>query len=243
MKNDNDSPDTFKTDCLLCGQELQYFQTTKKLKCGICQTEHETTAACTDNHFICDDCHAQPAYAGITSRALQTRHKNPKVIACEMMKNPFINMHGPEHHYLIIAALLAAFKNVGGDITLKETLATARQRAQKVPGGICGFWGCCGAGVGAGIFVSIITSATPLSVEAWRLANKMTAKSLDVIADNGGPRCCKRNVWLAVTGAIKFVKNNLAVEMENEDSIKCTFFTHNASCKQEECIFYPGCTV
>ena len=73
-------------------------------------------------------------------------------------------MHGPEHHFLIPAVLLSAFYNVSGEPGEKEKkIKQARKRAENVLGGFCGFYGDCGAAVGTGIFVSVITGATPLS--------------------------------------------------------------------------------
>jgi hypothetical protein len=45
----------------------------------------------------------------------------------------------------------------------------------------------CGAGMGTGIFISIVTGATSLSIEEWRLSNLATAKSLLSISEHGGP--------------------------------------------------------
>ncbi|VUT25840.1 MAG: hypothetical protein MOIL_01256 [Candidatus Methanolliviera sp. GoM_oil] len=59
---------------------------------------------------------------------------------------------------------------------------------QKNLGGFCGYHGDCGAAVGTGIFISLITDATPLSKHEWKLSNLMTAKSLLSIANHGGPR-------------------------------------------------------
>ena len=56
--------------------------------------------------------------------------------------------------------------------------------------------------MGTGIFISLITDATPLSKEDWGLANRMTAASLNTIAEHGGPRCCKRDSFLAIMDAI-----------------------------------------
>ena len=39
-------------------------------------------------------------------------------------------------------------------------------RATDIKGGFCGFYGNCGAAVGTGIYVSIITGATPLTRES-----------------------------------------------------------------------------
>ena len=71
-------------------------------------------------------------------------------------------------------------------------------RGKAVPGGVCGFWGACGVGISAGVFISIISGATPLKNEPWGLANKMTSKALDAIGSIGGPRCCKRDSYMAI---------------------------------------------
>ncbi len=232
-----------KTGCLVCGKNLQYFQTARTLKCEICGLEFESAAACEDQHFVCDQCHAGAGLDSITSLALEAESGNPVAIANKMMKNPLINMHGPEHHYLVVAALLAAYKNSGGDIDLPAALTEARQRAGKVPGGICGYWGCCGAAIGSGIFVSLITGATPMSAEEWRLANTMTSLSLEAIAMNGGPRCCKRDTYLAITTAAGLVRERLGLDMEVSELIVCPFYKGNSSCRKRACPFYnqEGC--
>ena len=48
-----------------------------------------------------------------------------------------------------------------------------RARGSEYPGGACGLWGCCGAAVSTGIFMSIITKATPLTGNSWRLSNEI----------------------------------------------------------------------
>lgn len=228
-----------KTGCLICGRDLHYSKQPQTLECEICGREFESDVSCEERHFVCDQCHARPGYESITRLARQTESRDPAAIAREMMESDFINMHGPEHHYLIVAALLAAYKNLGGEVDLEKTLPLAAQRAEKVPGGICGNWGSCGAGIGAGIFTSLVTGATPLSVDEWRLANEMTSTSLGVIARNGGPRCCKRNTYLSVLTAVDFVAGKLGVHMEKPETIQCSFFGNNPSCKKEACLFYP----
>ena len=64
-------------------------------------------------------------------------------------------------------------------------------RGKKVPGGSCGFWGACGAGLSSGMFIAIVTGSNPLAEESFALAHKMTARSLTAIGEIGGPRCCK----------------------------------------------------
>jgi hypothetical protein len=96
--------------------------------------------------------------------------KDPFELAKIIMNNVKVPMHGPEHHFIIPAVLLAAYYNVKGDLSEKRRkIKEARRRSSNVLGGFCGFYGDCGAAVGTGIFMSLITESTPLSVAEWRL--------------------------------------------------------------------------
>ena len=135
------------------------------------------------------------------------------------------------------SALLTAYKNAGGEIDLLPALDEMQKRGKQVPGGACGFWGACGAGISTGMFISIVLKATPLSGEAWGLSNQMTARALDAIGKNGGPRCCKRDSYLALIEAVKFTSEKLHVDMKI-NSVICTYSHLNNQCRQENCLFH-----
>ena len=99
-------------------------------------------------------------------------------------------------------------------------------------------WGCCGAAVSTGMFVSIVTKATPLTGKSWRLSNQMTARALGALAELGGPRCCKRNCFTAVKEAVGFAKENLGVEMELPEQIRCGFSAENKECLKVHCPYF-----
>ena len=126
----------------------------------------------------------------------------------------------------------------GGELDLRRALLEMMTRGKKVPGGTCGFWGACGAAISAGMFVSIITGSTPLAVESWGLANSMTAKALAPIGAVGGPRCCKRNSFLAIQAAVDFVREHFGVEMESQPVV-CGFIPKNNQCIGKRCPFAP----
>lgn len=98
------------------------------------------------------------------------------------------------------------------------------------------YLGACGAGISAGMFVSIVTGSTPLAGEPWGLANKMTSAALDAIGSVGGPRCCKRDSYLSILAAIDFVKENLGVEMEKPEVV-CVHSAQNNQCIGVRCPF------
>ena len=153
------------------------------------------------------------------------------------MSLPFCHMHGPEHHVIVGSALLTAYKNAGGKVDLVKALYEMQSRGKKVPGGDCGFWGACGAGISAGMFVSIVTGSTPLAVREWQLSNYMTAGALGAIASAGGPRCCKRNSYIAIIKAVEFAKVHFGVAMELGE-IKCAHSEQNNQCIGKRCPFY-----
>ena len=226
------------TNCLICGAELEYDQTPRRMVCAICKKEYETTVACKAGHFICDACHMEKGVAVILDFCQNTESRNPIAMLQQMMARPEIYMHGPEHHVMVGAALLAAYRNCGGKVDLLTALPEMARRGQQVPGGAWGFWGCCGAGVSAGIFVSIITEATPLEKTSWGLANQMTARALQAIGALGGPRCCKRDSFTSVREAVAFVQEQFGIQMELPEKIICGFSRWNEQCKKEACPYY-----
>jgi hypothetical protein len=228
-----------KTNCLVCGKELVYGKVHEKMQCHLCKGTFDGNAKCTDGHHVCDHCHGAAAFELIEQTCLKSDSTDPLETAVTLMKDPAVKMHGPEHHYLIPAVLLSAYYNKRKlKDKKKEKLAEARKRAEKVPGGFCGFFGDCGAAVGTGIFISVLTGATPMSKKEWRLANQMTAKSLTKIAEYGGPRCCKRNTYLAILEGVEFLEENFGTRLETVWTKKCGFNDQNEDCLLEVCPFF-----
>ena len=173
----------------------------------------------------------------MNSICLSETSRNPIEILRKLMALPFCHMHGPEHHVLVGSALLTAYKNAGGKIDLEKALLEMQERGKNVPGGACGRWGACGAGISAGTFASIVTGATPFSEEAWGLSNKMTSTALGAIGEVGGPRCCKRDSYIAVIKGVEFSREYLGVKMEL-DAVKCIHSEQNNQCMKSRCPFF-----
>lgn len=223
-------------ECLICGAALEYLDENIEMECEICHKKIESKTRCVNGHFVCNDCHTSGIEV-VKSLCLNEKSKNPIEILDKMMSMQFCHFHGPEHHILVGSALLTAFYNSGGEIDLESSLAEMFKRGKEVPGGVCGFWGACGAGISTGIFMSIITKAKPLSNETWGMSNAMTSRSLGKIGAIGGPRCCKRDSYLSITEAVGFVKEKFNVAMELNE-IKCGRSQKNNQCIKERCPFY-----
>lgn len=230
-----------KTGCLICGGELVYSDTEKEMECSFCGKKFRTNVACENGHFICDECHGREAEAMITAFCLNTDLKDPIKIAITLMRHPSMHMHGPEHHYLVPAVLITAYYNEINEQEKKEkALKKALSRSEHIKGGFCGTHGTCGAAIGTGIFISVITGSTPLSGESWSLSNRMTATALMAIANAGGPRCCKRDTYLAIIGAVKFLEENFKVALPVTEEFCCEFSGLNRECRKKECPFWCG---
>lgn len=224
-----------KDECLICKASLEYLETDILMECEICHKKENSKTRCVNGHYVCNDCHTQ-GLDSIVGLCLEESSKNPIEIIEKMMAMPFCHMHGPEHHVMVGVALLTAYKNAGGNIDLHSALVEMLNRGKSVPGGACGFWGACGAGISSGMFISIISKSTPLTNEPFALSHKMTAKSLGVIGEIGGPRCCKRDSFLAILSAIDFVKDHFGIEMEKPEVI-CRYSSRNNQCIGKRCPF------
>jgi hypothetical protein len=226
--------------CLLCGAALEYRDAAAPVACALCGAAGASPVSCLGGHFVCDACHAAPARDVIERACLASQGTDPVALATHLMRHPSLKLHGPEHHFLVPAALLTAMANAQGRAADKpRLLAEARRRADSVPGGSCGFHGACGAGVGVGIFASIAEGTTPLTRDGWGRANQATGRALTVIGGVGGPRCCKRTTWLALLTGIRVARQALGVRLTGRGPA-CEWSDVNAECLDEACPFHPG---
>ena len=224
-----------KEECLICKAPLEYLEHDVPMECEICGKKENSKTRCVNGHYVCNDCHTK-GLDSVIGVCLAETSGNPIAIIEKMMDMPFCHMHGPEHHVMVGCALLTAYKNAGGDVDLPEALREMTSRGKNVPGGSCGFWGACGAGISSGMFVSIISKSTPLTNEPFALSHKMTARSLERIGDIGGPRCCKRDSFLSILSAVDFVREKFGVEMEKPEVV-CHYSSKNNQCIGKRCPF------
>ncbi len=223
-------------ECLICKAPLEYVETDTIMECVICHKQENSKTQCVNGHFVCSECHTR-GLDDIFAICKNEKSKNPIKLLEKMMSMKFCHMHGPEHHVMVGASLLSAYKNAGGEIELLSALSEMYNRGKQVPGGACGFWGACGAGISTGMYMSIITKSTPLAKEAWGLSNQMTARALNAIGQNGGPRCCKRDSYLAIIEAVNFTEEKLGIKMDL-DEIICSRSNLNNQCIKSQCPFY-----
>lgn len=223
-------------ECLICGSPLEYIDKAEWMECSICHHSMKNNVRCKNGHFVCDECHTA-GIDKIIGICMTDSSSNPIEIIEKLMSLDTCHMHGPEHHVMVGASIITAYKNAGGDVDLPWALTEMVRRGKQIPGGACGNWGACGAGISTGIAVSIITRSTPLAKEAWGLSNLMTSNALANIARHGGPRCCKRDSYEAVLSAIDFIGDKLGVKLHQPNCVVCSRSAMNNQCLGSQCPF------
>ncbi|MCZ9312615.1 MAG: DUF5714 domain-containing protein [Methanocorpusculum sp.] len=235
--------DAKKNDgCLICGSPVITREQPAKTECAFCRETFTDTAVCINGHYVCNDCCKHPGAAVIRNICTRTKSKNPVSLAVIMMNSPAIYMHGADHHAIIAAALLAAYKNCGGEVDLNTAVDEAIRRGSAVPYGICAAAGTSGGAVSAGIFYSIVAKTDPLSVKEWGEGNLLVSECLYKIGSAGGPRCCKRCTFFSLETAAAFIAKHFGVQLEMPEKIRCGYMERNVDCNKEHCPYYPGIT-
>ena len=227
--------------CMICGSDLVYTDELNYSQCSLCGKTVKSNAKCRNGHFVCDECHGVDAIDIIENICSSSPKTDPLELAMDLMQEPYVNLHGPEHHYLIPAVLITSYCNqFETDSDKRKKLALAKERASKVPGGYCGFYGSCGAGVGCGIFASVITGATPLTKDSWGFSNKMTGYVLSSLGEIGGPRCCKRNGFNSIIKASEFLFDETGKQLFDYKNARpvCTYKDKNKECIKMDCPFF-----
>ena len=222
--------------CMFCGQDLIYLKEKTVESCLICGLSFPTHARCTQGHYVCDSCHSKDTLERVEALLVNSQDTDPVKLALRIFEIPGLNMHGPEYHSIVPSILITAYQNINKDRNV-SAIHEAIERGRSIKGGSCGLHGNCGAGVGAGIAVSILEEANPLSSAERSAANRATAFALLAISRNAGPRCCKRD---AITSIESFIDTTDYFEDRPHDTYICKQFAVNKSCMGKACPYHPS---
>ena len=223
-----------RSGCMLCGAELVYDNQAREQACHFCGSRQQTNSRCREGHFICDRCHQEEGLEVIRHICLERSEQDMIRLLTIIRSHPAVPMHGPEHHALVPGVILAAFRNSGGRIS-HETIGAGIERGAGIPGGACGFWGSCGAAIGAGIAASLILDATPLTPHPRQQAQEFGARVLAAIGGIRGGRCCQRETWLALTTTARLAPQYFGISLRADSVIHCSQYRQNRECIQKQC--------
>lgn len=233
-------PREIQPKCLLCSEDMVFFEEETTRICDACGAAFEASSICGKGHFVCHTCRQTAAREAMIEHCEKSGHVQPYALMLELMGLRRVAMHGPEHHLLLTASLLTAYCNEKGSRgDLPGYLAEANERSMAVPGGACGFWGICGAAIGCGIYMSILLHCSPYAGEEWKNAGQLSARCAHAVSREGGPRCCKRDSFLALLETIPYSNEMLGTHFAAPDDLRCDFYLNNQECKGANCPFFP----
>lgn len=227
-----------QSGCMACGKEIGYLAHDREVACHYCGGVKKTNTVCVEGHYICDACHQQDGLSVIRLLCSETKEQDMLVLLDSIRRHPAIPLHGPEHHAMVPGIILATYRNLGGKISREDILAGI-ERGSKVPGGVCGFWGNCGAAAGVGIAFSVLLEATPLTPRARQQVQEITARVLGEIAQTQGARCCQRETVTALREAALLSLRLLPVPLLAEAEFFCRQFSANRECIHGQCPLWP----
>lgn len=237
-KSTNYVEDTHKAGCMVCGSELTYLDTDRDHTCHYCRRVKAANALCAKGHFVCDECHRSDAIEIIKQVCLNSREGDAVTLMQTIRSHPRFHIHGPEHHPMVPAVILAALRNAGVSITDGQ-ITTAIQRGQSFSGGACAFLGCCGAAIGVGIVVSLLIGGNPYDGGKRQTVQRATSTALGDIASFKAARCCQRDSWLAIQAASRVLKE-MGVSLSADKTISCDQYPQNKECIGQECPLWPS---
>lgn len=164
---------------------------------------------------------------------------DPIIIFQDIANKDYIRIHGPEHHILDGACMLTAFNNAGGKIELAEMLEKLMCEGLRMPAGACGLWGVCGASSSVGVALWLIDRTREAEATVlWGTRMGATSKAINRMGEIGGPRCCKRDAFISMAEAVKYINENFDVKLP-ETNVKCGFFGRNEQCIKSRCPYHP----
>jgi hypothetical protein len=226
-----------REDCAICGKPLDYRTDPVDVSCTFCGGASSALIVCPAGHFVCDACHGRAAVEALGELVERSSSKDPMEILELALAHPALPMHGPEHHAIVPAVLVAAVRNAGHPVPA-DVVQRALERGGRIPGGWCGFYGDCGAAVGAGVAVALVTGSTPLLGKRRSLAMGATAEALARMVDDQ-PRCCKRAARTAVAAAAEYIEDKLGIKLESSGQTpKCRHSGRNRECPRERCPYF-----
>jgi hypothetical protein len=229
-------------NCMVCGGRLQYLVEGAESICTYCGTREKGYIICPKGHYVCEKCHGKGAFEAITELALSTKEKDPLAIAETMMSHPSVPMLGCENAWIATAALMAALKNQGSLGTTDKQITEALERTKdQAMTGYCGLTGVCGVAVAVGaVFSIILGAACPKDVET-AITMHAAARTLEAIANDTGPCCCKSYVRTAMIVGCSLAKEYLKVGLfPHLEKVSCVYVRHHPhGCRASRCLYLP----
>ncbi len=232
-------------NCMVCGASLEYLETAVSVVCNYCGKEDRGYVRCPKGHYVCDECHGKGAFELVKDVAVTSGEKDPLAIAELLMAHPRIPFLGCEHGLIATASLLAALKNEGTLSISDEDIIEAMERTRKqaMPP-YCALTGVCGVPIGIGAAFSVILGAACPKDRESAITMHIVARTIDTIANDVGPMCCKGFVRTAIGVGYNAAKEYFNVHLPiHREKISCTYSKrHPHGCRENKCLYFLKAT-
>ncbi len=225
---------------MVCGEVLQYFETSQVMKCLYCGREEDGHILCPNEHYICEHCHNQDAMRMIEDVAFTTKSQNPVEIAELMMSFPGLPMLGCHHAYIAGGALMAALKNSGSrGVTNDDIKEVFKRTKRQAHGGYCGLTGVCGIAPAIGAVFAVLTGSKCGTDREQRITMEAVTRVSSAIAELTGPSCCKAYVRRSLEVATEYLKESLGIELPTQRVSACLHSgRHPHGCREIKCPYF-----
>ena len=223
--------------CMQCGSPLEYFSHDRSMTCSFCGETSPANACCSQGHFICDRCHSQDADAVVRRICLASSETDMITLINTIRSHPAVPLHGPEHHFAVPGVIVATYRNLGGDLGDADITA-AMDRGKGVPGGSCGFWGGCGAALGAGIGFGVILKSSPVTPAQRQMVQALTGNLIGGLGSIEAARCCQREIWSVLKKAAELSERILPIPLQADGDTRCRQMHLNKECPGEVCTWF-----
>ncbi len=226
-----------RSGCMVCGEPLVYFTTGEHHRCFYCKQEFPVNALCIEGHYVCDHCHSSDALEVIRRVCMESDETDMSTLLASIRSHSSAPVHGPEHHAMVPAVILAAYINSGGHLP-RQIILTAIDRGMQVAGGSCAFSGVCGAASGVGIAFSLILDANPYKGRQRMLVQSAVTQVMQRLSKINAARCCRRDCMLALQCAAEISMQYLETPLYAQNIVHCQQQHENKECQGNECPFF-----
>ena len=223
--------------CMQCGSPLEYFTHDRPMACVFCGETSPANACCTQGHFVCDRCHIQDADTVVRRICLTSTETDMITLINAIRSHPAIPLHGPEHHFAVPGVIVATYRNLGGDVGDADIMA-AMDRGKGVPGGSCGFWGGCGAALGAGIGFGVILKSSPVTPTQRQMVQRLTGDLISGLGSIAAARCCQREIWSVLKKAAELSRRILPIALQAKGDTRYRQMHLNKECPGSACPWF-----
>lgn len=183
--------------CPKCGSRLKFRDNPISAKCDICRKTRMTVVQCENGHTVCDSCQNKRLATIIQNICLTDQETDMTVLMESIIEKTGIEECSPAYHLAVPAVILAAYRNMGGDIP-ENQIKAGIERGKAIPFGSCGFSGICAAAAGVGIALGIILEASPDKTEERNIIIKITGQINEKLSRSDSRTSCFKNVIRAL---------------------------------------------